>query len=239
MLLINNGQMVNKTIGKTEEFNMQLLGEESIDEMIFLQQSVYDGLPNKDVLAVDQPEEILAGLKSGGFIIGIYNSMQQLIAYRYVAIPQNEKHNMGHDLHLPYREMHEVAHLETTIVHPDYRGNGIQSKTLQAAFPILKDKGMKHVICTVSPFNFFSLMNIMKNGLKIKVLTKKYGHNLDGSDGLWRFILHRNLHEQDSSAYKSLISVGLDRFNVQMSLLEKGFVGNYLSSDGKTLAYVR
>lgn len=239
MLLTNNGQMVNKALGKKEEFSMHLIGEDSIDEMICLQQNIYDGLPNKDVLAIDQPEEIIKAIKSGGFIIGVHNSSHQLIAYRYIAIPQIEKNNMGYDLHLPYNEMTKVAHLETTIVHPDYRGNGIQSKTLQSAFPILKEKGIQHVICTVSPFNLFSLMNIMKNGLKIKVLAKKYGHSLDGSDGLWRFILHKNLYEQDTTVYNALIRVGLDCFNTQMSLLERGFVGNYLSLDGKTLAYVK
>ncbi len=85
-----------------------------------------------------------------------------------------------------------MAHLETTVVHPDYRGNSLQSLTLQQAIPMVQDLGYKPPAMHSIPQNIYSLYNIMKNGLRVKA-EEKIRQSEDGSDGLWRFILHRNL----------------------------------------------
>lgn len=238
-MIMTNGILRNRQTLKEEEYAISMLKEKDLSQVISLQELVYRSLPNKDVLATDTLDFIEGCIQDDGFIIGVHNSKEQLISYRMVSLPKKRKDNMGIDLKLPHNELSRVAHLETTVVHPDYRGNGLQSKSLQLAFPLLEAKRIKHVICTVSPFNLFSLTNIMKNGLKIKVLTRKYGQAEDNSDGLWRFILHIDLQTHTLVENIKGLYVGLEEFNIQKILLDKGFIGDALSTDGKILSYVK
>ncbi len=237
-MALTQGIVINRNTQNTEKFSMDLLTVNTLDEVMRLQDFVYQGLDNKEVLARDTQNFIEKSLSDGGFIIGVFNDAQQLISYRFIGLPDADD-NMGIDLRLPNEQLHRVAHLETTVVHPHYRGNGLQSKTLQVAYPLLKDAHIRHLICTVSPYNLFSLMNIMKNGLKIKVLAKKYGQLDDNSDGLWRFILHRDLEATTLKSIIQGVNVKFDKFDIQKSLLDKGFIGDALSVDGKMLSYVK
>src|SRR5690606_3348903 len=112
-------------------------------------------------------------IKNGGKIIGVLNSKDRLIAYRYISIPGIRNHNLGLDIGIPHEQLKKVIHLETTVVDPIYRGNGLQDLTLQIASKLVRKEGYRHLLCTVSPYNFYSLYNVMKNGLKIKALKKK------------------------------------------------------------------
>ena len=135
--------------------------------------------------------------------------------------------------------MAKVAHLETTVVHPEYRGNSLQSLTLQQAIPMVKDLGYSHLLCTVSPQNIYSLYNIIKNGLRIKALKKKYGSEKDGKDGLWRFILHRNLEPRAVRKVSQNFGIPIGDLERQSKLIDEGFVGLWLYKESKTLNYVR
>lgn len=238
-MIMKNGILRNRQTLKEESYSISMLQQSDLNQVMSLQDLVYQHLPNKDVLATDTLDFIEGCIHDDGFVIGIHNAWNQLISYRMVSFPNRRKDNMGIDLNLPQNELSSVAHLETTVVHPDYRGNGLQSKSLQLALPLLEEKNIKHVICTVSPFNLFSLTNIMKNGLKIKVLTRKYGQAEDNSDGLWRFILHKDLKPQRLIENIKGLYVGLEEFNIQKILLDKGFIGDALSTDGRILSYVK
>lgn len=238
MEMLNHGTLKNKSNNSIEPYAMYLLDTGHIDRMMALQQHVYDLLPNKEVLVMDKPYEIESGLKAGGMVIGVSNGAGELVAYRYIAVPGDQPGNMGYDLNFDKGLMNNVAHLETTVVHPHYRGNNLQSKTLQTGMDLLRKSSTHHLLCTVSPFNFFSLANIMGNGLQIKSLKRKYATAPDGNDGVWRFILHRDLHDE-ALAFNDYIQVGIDRFNKQKTLLENGFVGLDLSKDGSWLSFAR
>lgn len=238
-MIMTQGTLINKRNNREEAYSMSMLKTSELDQVMHLQDAVYNALPNKQVLAKDTQQFIETCLHDDGFVIGVHNEANQLISYRFIALPKNRDDNMGLDIKLPSAELTKVAHLETTIVHPDYRGNGLQSKTLKIAFPMLHSQHIKHVICTVSPFNFFSLANIMKNGLKIKVLTKKYGSLEDNSDGLWRFILHKDIEVVSHLPHLNDVKVKLESFKEQTLLLKKGFIGDAITADGKFLSYVK
>jgi len=170
MLTLKTG-IINKHVGNSieqEGYEMRLIKERELEEVVALQGLVYSKLPNKQVLYIDSYDEMMTDMKLGAKIIGVFNQSQELIAYRYVGFPGYDNKNLGNDIKLPQKELNKVAHLETTVVHPDYRGNGLQSLTLQEMIPVIQELGYKHLLCTVSPQNYFSLLNIMKNGLKIK-----------------------------------------------------------------------
>lgn len=240
-MILKNG-IIKKHVGdiiKPEEYTMRLIDERELEEVVKLQQVVYDKLPNKQVLYIDTYDEMLADMKLGAKIIGVFNEEDKVIAYRYVGFPGLDDKNLGNDIHLPKNELDRVVHLETTVVHPDYRGNGLQSLTLEQMIPVVKELGYKHLLCTVSPQNYFSLFNIMKNGLKIKALKKKYEDIEKGKEGLWRFILHRNLEPVSLLNPRELLKTSIADLEKQKRLISEGFIGYWLFTESKELSYVR
>lgn len=229
----------NNERSEQDEYVMRLLTSKELGAVVSLQQYVYDQLPNKQVLYMDTYGEMLDDMKKGAQIIGVYNNAKELIAYRYVGFPGKSDKNLGIDVKLPAYELHRVAHLETTVVRPDYRGNSLQSLTLQQAILLVKALGYRHLLCTVSPQNFYSLFNIMKNGLKVKALKKKYGSDPSGKDGLWRFILHRDLEPKAVFKPNHFINTKLNNIEEQLKLINEGFVGFWLDKDNKELNYIQ
>jgi GNAT superfamily N-acetyltransferase len=240
MTILKTGQLTKHTEGRTEkdEYVMRLISTEELKDVVALEEYVYDLLPNKQVLYMDSYEEMLDDMKQGAKIIGVYNKSKDLIAYRYIGFPGKTSKNLGNDINMPEEELPKVAHLETTVVHPEYRGNSLQSLTLQQAIPMVQDFGYRHLLCTVSPQNIYSLYNIMKNGLRIKALKKKYGKLKDGSDGIWRFILHRNLKPRAARRTNALLSVPITDIDPQRKLIDQGFIGMWLSREARLINYV-
>lgn len=241
MIILKTGQLIKRMDEGSEQdqFTMGLLTTKELEAVVDLQYLVYNQLPNKQVLCVDTYEDMLEDMKQGAKIIGVYNKDEELIAYRYVGFPGHSDKNLGLDINLSAKELSKVAHLETTVVRPDYRGNSLQSLTLQHAMPLIKDLGYRHLLCTVSPQNFFSLFNIMKNGLKVKALKRKYGTASDGKDGLWRFILHRDLQSAEFLKPNKFMNMKLTDLEEQLKLINEGFVGFWLNKDSKELNYIR
>jgi len=241
MMILKKGQLLKRKQGIVEqdEYVIRLIKTEELKAAVALQKYVYDQLPNKQVLYMDSYEEMFDDIKQGGKVIGVFNKDGEMIAYRYIGFPGRSDKNLGLDINMPKQELAKVAHLETTVVHPEYRGNSLQSLTLEQAIPMVKEFGYSHLLCTVSPQNVYSLYNIMKSGLKIKALKKKYGTDNDGKDGMWRFILHRNLESAEARKASRFLSIPLVNLEQQEKLIDEGFVGLWLFKESKLLNYVR
>jgi GNAT superfamily N-acetyltransferase len=241
MMILKTGKLTKHTNeGKVyDEYIMRLITTEELKDVVALQEYVYEQLPDKQVLYMDSYEEMYDDMKWGAKIIGVFNKAGDIIAYRYIGFPGCSEKNLGHDINIPRHELEKVAHLETTVVHPEYRGNSLQSLTLQQAIPMVKDYGYNHLLCTVSPHNMYSLYNIIRNGLRIKALKKKYGSEKDGKDGLWRFILHRNLEPRAVRRIDQNFGIPIGDLERQKKLIDEGFIGLWLYKESKLLNYVR
>lgn len=238
MSIIDSGKMIRK-IGREkveDSYTMRLLIANEVEMAMELQEYVYENLANKDILFCDEYEDVVKDVLDRGKIIGVFNKVGEIVAYRYISIPGSTDKNLGRDLGIVESELIKVAHLETTVVHPDYRGNGLQSLTLEKSLPIINAMGFKHLLCTVSPQNIYSLYNILKNGLTIKSLKRKYGTTAD--NGVWRFILHRDLEEVPVIDFSEPRALRIDSFEEQKELISSGYVGNRLCKEKKMIDYV-
>lgn len=234
-MILNQGYVIKrKSLDRqVERYTMRLVEAKEIESVLKLQSLVYDGLANKEILYKDTKLEMLEDLSQGGMIIGVFNSVEELISYRYISFPGHSKKNLGYDIHLDSSQLNKVVHLETTLVSPDYRGNRLQSLTLSKAIDLIEPMKMKHLLCTVSPYNIFSLYNIMNAGLSIKALKRKYG---DGHDGVWRFILHKNLNAEDALD-RHFKQLKMDSIQEQKILIEKGYIGYNLIKESQMIQY--
>ncbi len=240
-MIIKEGRLIRERHGKSEKENYvaKMISYDYLDEMVDLIQRVYDALPLKEVLMVDTYEDMKKDMDNGAKVIGIFGEKNQMIAYRYVSFPAFKSNNLGYDLGLLKEDLPSLCQLETTVVDPPYRGNNLQSMTLGLMIPIVKSEGYKHLACTISPYNYYSVNNIMKHNLKIKVLTKKYGKLEDNSDGYWRYILHTNLSERTKKPSSNLIVSEMADIDKQLNLLKEGYLGYSLNHKDQTLNYVK
>lgn len=238
MSIIDSGKLVRK-IGREkveDTYAMRLLKANEIEQAMELQSYVYDNLPNKEILFCDEYDDVVRDVLNRGKIVGVFNNSGKLVAYRYISIPGETDKNLGRDLNINESELIKVAHLETTVVHPEYRGNGLQSLTLEKSLPLIGSMGFKHLLCTVSPQNIYSLYNIMKNGLAIKSLKRKYGTTLD--NGVWRFILHRDLEQVPIFDFSEQKILSINSFEEQKQLISDGYVGKKLCKENMMINYV-
>lgn len=79
-----------------------------------------------------------------------------------------------------------IGIVKLIIVKKEYRGHGFQMKILKKFDDFYKKFGIKCVICSVSPFNFFSLNNFYSNGFRLIYRKNLY-------DGYDRLILAKNV----------------------------------------------
>lgn len=202
------------------KFEMEFLSESSLQEMVNLQDLILSHLPDPEIFFPHDKDYFRQIFQHDRSVIGV-RVKESLAAYSIIRIPGHDQDNLGRDIGLAEDELASVAHLQATVVHPAFRGNGLQRRMAAAHLQVIEDLGFKHVCCTVSPKNPASLGNIIHSGLVIKGLRPKFGD--------WRrYIMYGNLswpkdmHEALKRDEKTVIGSDLAG---QQVLLNDGFVG--------------
>lgn len=201
-------------------FEMEFLDESSLQEMIELQDLILGHLPDPEIFFPHDKDYFHRIFQHDRSVLGV-KAEDRLAAYSIIRIPGHEDDNLGRDINLVEDELGRVAHLQATVVHPAFRGNGLQRKMAATHLGVIRDLGFQHVCCTVSPKNPASLANIIGNGLVIKDLRPKFG-------GWWRYIMYANLSwpkdlcQRLEKSKKAIMGTDLPG---QRALLKDGFVG--------------
>lgn len=239
-MILKTGQLIYKGnhTNRMEPYALKTLGINDLNDIERLQKKVYNHLDVKEILVMDSLETMEEDLKNGGMVIGAVNGSGQLIAYRFISFPGFGEHNLGRDIGFKQNQLIKSAHLETTVVDPSYRGNGLQGETLKVAIPLIQEQGFDQLLCTVSPKNPYSLYNIMSNGLNIRALKLKYPDE-EAPKGKWRFILHRDLASGQNGNILEKYHVEMSNFLKQRHLLDLGFIGNRLVKENEHIQYVK
>ena len=138
-----------------------------------------------DWLYLDPPELVSAMMENGIMDLWLAMDKDRVAAVFSVLHPGKESYNYGYDLELPESDLLRVVHMDTSAVHKDYRGMGLQRKMVQTAELELAQQGSKILLCTVHPDNLFSLNNMIQQGYEIQKRINKYGSV--------RYILRKNI----------------------------------------------
>lgn len=217
--LIETG-LIKRVQGRPEKrskvYEMRFLSNAALEDILNLQELIASNLPSLEIFRLHDKEFFLELFKIDRSVMGIIAD-GTLIAYSLIHIPGRSQENLGKDVSLPDEELNKVAHLQAVVVHPNYRGNGLQRRLGRVQLKVVEDMGCEHVCCTVSPKNPISLRNILSNGFVIKGLKPKF-------KGSWRYIMYKNILHP-ISIQEATADINSSDIEGQINLLTKGFLG--------------
>lgn len=184
---------MNKKLNLKDKNGRSTLGEiieldlSYIDKIMNLQNEVVEALDNKDLYFPSEKEEFEEVIKSTGKIIGCINlENNELISIGVYIKYKHSEHNYGYDIDLKGDELLNVGQIESTIVKPSFRGNGLQYRMCELLEKIGKYNNTNIIMATASPDNTYSVNTFKKLGYDIVKEKLKYG-------GLKRYILKKNI----------------------------------------------
>ena len=142
-------------------------------------------MPQKDWFYVDPPEAVREMMSDGTMELWVAMDGERMAAAFDVLYPGLAPYNYGYDLGFTEEELLQVIHMDTSAVHPDYRGQGLQGSMVRTAEETLSGQGRKILLCTVHPENRFSLNNMLRQGYEVQKRVLKYGSE--------RYILRKDI----------------------------------------------
>lgn len=148
-----------------------------------LQNEVRAAMPHPEQFVPDTLENITGYLRTG-LCMGVWQG-ERLGAYLTLRYCGRAPENYAAFLGVPEAEWPHWANADSAVVHPDWRGNGLQRAMLEAVLPLLPET-ITHLGATVSPENQYSLHNALASGFVIRCRREMYG-------GFDRYLLEKAL----------------------------------------------
>jgi len=166
--------ILQKVCGRPAQLPIRLRRCGPADAAAFfaLQNEVRAAMPHPEQFVPDTLENITAYLRED-LCIGAYDG-ERLGAYFILRYCGRSAHNYAAFLGVPREEWEHWANADSAVVHPDWRGNGLQRKLLEAALPLVRP-GIVGIGATVSPENQYSLNNALASGFEIVCRREMYG----------------------------------------------------------------
>ena len=166
--------LLHKVCGRPASRTMTLraAGPEDAAAFYALQNEVRAAMPHPEQFVPDTLENIARYLKED-LCIGGWDG-GRLGAYFILRYCGQDAHNYAAFMGIPREEWDGWANADSAIVHPGYRGNGLQRKLLEAALTRLRP-GIVGIGATVSPENQYSLNNALASGFEIVCRREMYG----------------------------------------------------------------
>lgn len=145
------------------------------EPFIELMALVRQNMDHKEWLYLDAPDDVREMMKDGSMSLWVAVDGERVIGAFDILIPQLETYNYGYSIGLTNEELLQVVNMDTAVVHPDYRGMGLQKCLMRCAEEELVKSGKHILMCTVHPDNRFSLNNVLSQGYAICKTVPMYG----------------------------------------------------------------
>lgn len=101
---------------------------------------------------------------------------ERIAGFFMVDFPGITERNLGTYLQIPTQQMGQVAHMDSVVILPQYRGNGLQHRFMQKAEEIIaKETDYRILLATVHPDNRYSLQNVKAMGYQVTAEVMKSG----------------------------------------------------------------
>lgn len=165
------------------EYEIRKATGEDIERINNIMNTIAEGMEHSDYFVSSDLDYITSHIEDAGItylVLGDDNVMGFLI----IDIPGECEHNLGLDIGLGKQDLAGVVHMDTIVVLPEYRGQGLQKIMLRYGEERMKERGCTDFMATVHPNNTASLKSFLDNGYDIQKTKLKYY-------GYLRHILHK------------------------------------------------
>lgn len=168
-------------------FTLRRCGEGDLADIVALQTEVAAALERAH-LFVQTPEEELADSLGSDVCLGVYDG-ERLAAFSVLVLNRVSPRSLGSHLGYTEEEMRRCVTYDTTFVHPDYRGCGLQRTMIEQKDLISRRLGVREALATASPENEHSLRNmracgfypveerVMYTGVRRYIMKKDFAEN--------------------------------------------------------------
>lgn len=206
-------------------YEVYILNETYIPQLMKLQYEVIDALPNKAILQPLDEGELSYILQGNGVMIGVFVE-KKLIAFRALLEPEIDEEHLGYDIGLSSEaDLKKVLYQEISNVHPNFRGFGLQRTMADIVMQQIDSTKFNVVCATVMPFNIASLKDKFSQGMHVAALKLKYGGKL-------RYVFAKFLQEKIRSSSEE-VYISMNDTEGQQKLLKEGFVGLSMRAEGE------
>ena len=159
-----------------DKFTFKKCAKGDLDEILKLQDTVYDALPYKSWLRKNTVEMLSFCLEEPNYTIGVwYEGKLIAISILYVPLPEDTAEMLATSLKGVEIDGLKHANYKLCLVNPEYRGNGLQRTLENKLENYAKKKGISLLCATVFPENIYSVRNIEGAGYKLNKEFRKYG----------------------------------------------------------------
>lgn len=204
-------------------FSPKVLEHHDLPNMLDLQQLAKKHMASTDTLQPLSRSEFEFILNGNGLIVGLFEG-QKLVAFRALLMPFIDGDHLGLDAGLSLGALSRVIYLELSIVHPDYRGKGLQLQMGKIVMGAIDRSRYDYVCSTVAPFNIPSLKDKFVLGLHIVAMSQKYGGKL-------RYVFMKTFKDEQNDVKSSEERViPMSDTATQQRLLNEGFIGVSIST---------
>lgn len=198
-------------------FSVRRLHLEDIEAVECVQKEVIDALEDKQILQPLSREELQFLLGDHGVMVGAFVE-GKLVAFRALLEPPMDAEHLGYDAGLAEHELPRVAYQEISVVHPNYRGYGLQRTLAHVVMQQLDRTRFDFICATVMPFNIASLKDKFAQGMQVVALKFKYGGKL-------RYVFMKDLREHIEKQFSETTSIPMVDTKAQQDLLKEGWLG--------------
>lgn len=148
---------------------------EDTESFIELLSYVRQNMEHKEWLYLDSPDEVREMMRNGTMSLWVAVDGKRIVGAFDTLNPKLAPFNYGYILGLDEIDLLRVVNMDTAVVHPDYRGHGLQKRMMQQAETELARSGKHILLCTVHPHNSYSLNNLLSQGYSICKTVSLYG----------------------------------------------------------------
>ncbi len=131
-------------------------------------------MENEEWFVPDDKKWIEDHIERQGFTMVAEAEKGEIAAFFIVAFPGDDEGNLGRELRLGQDQLLLSAHMDSAAVRPEYRGNHLQGRLLEAAERELCLFPHEYLLCTVHPDNHASLNTMLRHGYVIVATKEKY-----------------------------------------------------------------
>lgn len=209
--------------GEAQNAYLRYLTITDLPDILKLQTIVYEALEDKNRLETLEEKEFQSILEGEPLMVGVFCE-EKLISFRAFLNPDDDSEGLGRDIGLTEKDYTEIIYSEISNVHPDYRGNHLQTKMGNFIMEQLDPSVFRYILATVAPGNIPSMKDKFALGMSIYQVKEKYGGKL-------RYIYCNDL-QLDKLISSEQKEINMNDIHTQAKLIEEGYIGTGMKKSG-------